>query len=162
GALEQAWELGRGVVGSDLGILELVAVHQQLIESVLARPLAPDERVRTAKATEFFLQCLSPFEMVHRGVKEANVTLRRLHHTLEQHVLEKQLLHQELQFAREVQKSFLPSAPPEVPGYCFYQYYQPAREVGGDYFDYMRLPGGRLAVAVGDVSGKGMPAALLM
>jgi phosphoserine phosphatase RsbU/P len=100
--------------------------------------------------------------MVHRGMKETNLTLRRLHWTLEQHVIEEQRLHQELEFARQVQQSLLPTASPRVPGFRFYQYYQPAREVGGDYFDYVHLPGRRLAVAVGDVAGKGVPAALLM
>jgi serine phosphatase RsbU (regulator of sigma subunit) len=145
-----------------LGILELAAAHQEALEGALGRSLSPEARGRLAKTSEFFLQCLSPFEMVHRGVKEANVTLGRLHHALEQHVLEQQLLHRELEFAREVQKHFLPSSVPRVPGYHFSHYYQPAREVGGDYFDYMYLPGHRLAVSIGDVAGKGMPAALLM
>src|SRR5439155_27175411 len=133
-ALEQAWELGREVVASDLGILELAAVHQEAFEGALGRSLSPEDGVRLAKAGDFFLQCLSPFEMVHRGVKEANVTLGRLHQALEQHVLERQLLHRELEFAQEVQKSFLPSAAPQLPGYSFAQHYQPMREVGGDYF----------------------------
>lgn len=161
-ALEQAWELGREIVASDLGILELAEAHQEALEGALAQLLAPEDRLRLTKVSDFFLQCLSPFEMVHRGVKEANVTLGRLHHALEQHVVERQLLHRELEFAQKVQKRFLPSAAPRVPGYRFAQYYQPAREVGGDYFDYLYLPGRRLAIAVGDVAGKGMPAALLM
>jgi serine phosphatase RsbU (regulator of sigma subunit) len=68
----------------------------------------------------------------------------------------------ELDTAREVQLHFLPHARPEVPGYCFFDYYQAAEDVGGDYFGYIRLADGRLAIAVGDVSGKGVSAALLM
>jgi sigma-B regulation protein RsbU (phosphoserine phosphatase) len=56
----------------------------------------------------------------------------------------------------------LPSQPPQEPGYFFFDYYQAARHVGGDYYDYIQLPGGRHAVIVGDVAGKGMSAALLM
>jgi serine phosphatase RsbU (regulator of sigma subunit) len=56
----------------------------------------------------------------------------------------------------------LPSQPPRIDGYEFYDYYAPAKFVGGDYYDYLPLDGGRLALALGDVSGKGVPAALLM
>ncbi len=71
-------------------------------------------------------------------------------------------LDRELEFATQVQLGFLPSEPPHVPGYEFADYYEPANRVGGDYFDYVPLPNGNVAVAVGDVAGKGVPAALLM
>ncbi|REK11432.1 MAG: FHA domain-containing protein [Planctomycetota bacterium] len=64
--------------------------------------------------------------------------------------------------AKQVQLQFLPQSRPEVEGYQFYDYYQPADEVGGDYFAYVLLPDGRLALAIGDVAGKGVSAALLM
>jgi sigma-B regulation protein RsbU (phosphoserine phosphatase) len=68
----------------------------------------------------------------------------------------------ELDMARSVQLHFLPLSLPEVPGYEFFSFYEAAREVGGDYYDFIPLPEGRLAVTLGDVAGKGMPAALLM
>jgi sigma-B regulation protein RsbU (phosphoserine phosphatase) len=74
-------------------------------------------------------------------------------------------LHEErrdLEAATRIQKSFLPAERPKRPGMSFFDYYAPAQHVGGDYFDYIPLPGGRLAVALGDVSGKGISAALLM
>ncbi len=64
--------------------------------------------------------------------------------------------------AKQVQLQFLPQSRPELEGYQFYDYYQPADEVGGDYFGYILLPDGRLALAIGDVAGKGVSAALLM
>jgi phosphoserine phosphatase RsbU/P len=64
--------------------------------------------------------------------------------------------------AKQVQMQFLPRSRPEVEGYRFYDYYQPADEVGGDYFGYIPLADGRLALAIGDVAGKGVSAALLM
>jgi serine phosphatase RsbU (regulator of sigma subunit) len=64
--------------------------------------------------------------------------------------------------AKQVQLQFLPRRRPEVSGYQFYDYYQPADEVGGDYFGYIPLSDGRLALAIGDVAGKGVSAALLM
>ncbi|MEX0678479.1 MAG: SpoIIE family protein phosphatase [Pirellulales bacterium] len=64
--------------------------------------------------------------------------------------------------AKQVQLQFLPQSRPNVEGYRFYDYYQPADEVGGDYFGYIPLADGRLALAIGDVAGKGVSAALLM
>jgi phosphoserine phosphatase RsbU/P len=68
----------------------------------------------------------------------------------------------DLELAHQVQLSFLPRSLPEVPGYEFGAYYESALEVGGDYYGFVPLPGGRLALALGDVAGKGVAAALLM
>ena len=68
----------------------------------------------------------------------------------------------DMELATRVQKSFLPSSLPQVAGYEFYAYYEPALAVGGDYYGFIPLPQGRLAVTVGDVAGKGIAAALLM
>lgn len=68
----------------------------------------------------------------------------------------------DLEAANQIQKGFLPSSPPQIPGMTFFDYYASAQQVGGDYYDYIPLPGNRLAVAVGDVAGKGVSAALLM
>ena len=81
------------------------------------------------------------------------------------HAVELARLHQErrdLESAIQIQKSFLPASRPNVPQLRFFDYYAAARHIGGDYYDYIPLPGDRLAVALGDVSGKGVPAALLM
>lgn len=69
---------------------------------------------------------------------------------------------QELALANEVQRSFLPRKRPAIPGLEFYDYYLPYNRVGGDYYDYITLPDGRLAVIVADVVGHGVPAALMM
>jgi serine phosphatase RsbU (regulator of sigma subunit)/pSer/pThr/pTyr-binding forkhead associated (FHA) protein len=79
------------------------------------------------------------------------------HQALQQRDLER-----DLEFATQVQLGFLPKSRPKVAGYAFADYYEPAQRVGGDYFDYIQLPNGRLAVALADVAGKGVPAALLM
>ncbi|HVT27164.1 MAG TPA: SpoIIE family protein phosphatase [Lacipirellulaceae bacterium] len=81
---------------------------------------------------------------------------------MHEQVMAQQALHRDLELARRMQRALLPSKPPQVPGYFFFDYYQAARQVGGDYYDYVPLPGGRHAVVVGDVAGKGVPAALLM
>ncbi|MEZ6073384.1 MAG: SpoIIE family protein phosphatase [Pirellulales bacterium] len=76
--------------------------------------------------------------------------------------LRQQAIERELKLARQVQQSFLPDTSPEVAGYSFFDFYEPAQRVGGDYFDYVELPGGRVGVVLADVSGKGIAAALLM
>ena len=68
----------------------------------------------------------------------------------------------ELQIAREIQESLFPQRPPEVPGFEVAGRSRPCFEVGGDSYDWIPLDGGRLAVVVGDVAGKGTPASLLM
>ena len=68
----------------------------------------------------------------------------------------------DLELAARMQRGFLPQHPPPLPGYEFADYYSSALQIGGDYFDYVPLPGGRVAAALGDVAGKGVPAALLM
>jgi serine phosphatase RsbU (regulator of sigma subunit) len=68
----------------------------------------------------------------------------------------------DMQLAREVQRGFLPERKPEIPGYQFFDFYQPADQVGGDYFDYITLPNGRVAIIVADVVGHGIAASLLM
>ncbi len=64
--------------------------------------------------------------------------------------------------ARQVQSHFLPQERPSIEGYQVFDFYDPTEQVGGDYFGYTALPDGRLAIAVGDVAGHGVPAALLM
>lgn len=68
----------------------------------------------------------------------------------------------ELEIARELQLKLLPKGPPDVPGLDIAGHSDPATEVGGDYYDYLTLMNGNTAIVVGDVSGHGMPAGLLM
>lgn len=75
---------------------------------------------------------------------------------------EKIRIERDLVAAREVQMSLLPRHPPEIPGYEFAAVTVPALEVAGDLYDFIRLDQHRLVITVGDVSGKGLPAALLM
>lgn len=82
--------------------------------------------------------------------------------TLHEEILLQRDLERDLEFAMQVQLGFLPSQRPKVEGYEFHDYYEAALRVGGDYFDYISLPDGRLAFTIGDVAGKGVPAALLM
>jgi serine phosphatase RsbU (regulator of sigma subunit)/anti-sigma regulatory factor (Ser/Thr protein kinase) len=74
----------------------------------------------------------------------------------------RQRFEQELEVARLIQQNFLPKELPDLPGWQIAAYYRPAREVGGDFYDVIPLPDGRVAFVVGDVTDKGVPAALVM
>jgi serine phosphatase RsbU (regulator of sigma subunit) len=81
---------------------------------------------------------------------------------LTQEIRERELLEQELEVARSIQQASLPKEVPKLEGWQISPYYQPAREVGGDFYDFHLLSEGRLGVVVGDATGKGVPAALVM
>lgn len=76
--------------------------------------------------------------------------------------LARRTLERDLTLAREVQRAFLPQRSPELADYDFYDYYRAAHHIGGDYYDYLTLPDGRLAILVADVVGHGIAAAMLM
>lgn len=81
---------------------------------------------------------------------------------LYQIAVEKGRLERELQLAREVQASLIPRVIPSLPGWEFAALWQPAREVSGDFYDFLSVSDGRLGVIIADVTDKGMPAALFM
>lgn len=80
----------------------------------------------------------------------------------EQQVRERERIEQELRTAHAIQIAFLPKETPALSGWQLMPYYQPAREVGGDFYDFIALEDGRLGLVIGDVTGKGVPAALVM
>lgn len=82
----------------------------------------------------------------------------RMHKSL----MEKQRLLKDMEFARTVQESFLPQRPPDLEGFTFSAHYTPAQEVGGDFYDFIPLEHDKIGIVIGDVSGKGVPAALYM
>ncbi|MBE7157286.1 MAG: SpoIIE family protein phosphatase [Rhodospirillales bacterium] len=86
----------------------------------------------------------------------------RLTESIAAEVAEREVLTRELAIAREVQSRLFPQVHPQRAGLDYYGHCRPAREVGGDYYDYFELPHDGLGIAIGDVAGKGVPAALLM
>ena len=75
---------------------------------------------------------------------------------------EHERIEQELRVARSIQQASLPEKVPELEGWQISPFYRPAREVGGDFYDFHLLPEGKLGLVVGDATGKGVPAALVM
>jgi serine phosphatase RsbU (regulator of sigma subunit)/predicted ester cyclase len=83
-------------------------------------------------------------------------------HRLDQELKERERMEQELRLARRIQQALLPKELPQLGGWDIAPYYRPAREVGGDFYDFLPLKDGNIGLVIGDVSGKGIAAALVM
>lgn len=86
----------------------------------------------------------------------------RLTEAIATEVAQREMLNREIEIAREVQQRLFPQTLPDIPALEYAGHCRPARGVGGDYYDFLALASGRLGLAIADVSGKGIPAALLM
>jgi len=136
----------------------------QGIRSVLAVPLGVSEKVfgiiyadspiADGRFTEDHLKLLTTLASV-AAIRVENARLAEAR-------LQQERLERELQLAMEIQQRFQPAAPPHVPGYELQGISFPCYEIGGDYYDFIKRDDGRLVIALGDVSGKGTAAALLM
>ena len=80
---------------------------------------------------------------------------------LHEMALQQRAVDRDLELAGRIQRSFLPASPPQVPGYEFFHYYKPASRVGGEFYDYVALPDGRITVVVAHVAAEGFAAALI-
>jgi sigma-B regulation protein RsbU (phosphoserine phosphatase) len=139
-------------------------VMLQGVRSVLAVPLGvganvfgiiyADSPLAEGRFTEDHLKVLTTLASV-AAIRVENARL-----TEEQ--MERERLEREQQVASEIQQRFLPTTAPVVPGYELQGISFPCYEIGGDYYDFIHREGGKLVVALGDVSGKGTAAALLM
>ena len=152
-------------VAQDDKIPAAASITQLRIHSVMCVPLLSQEMkvlgviqldIQDAKR-KFDTDDMEIFTSVASQASVA-VEQAQLHREMMKHAR----IQRELDFAREVQHSFLPKSMPELQGYRFWVYYQAAREVGGDFYDFLRLPNGKEAILLGDVAGKGIPAALMM
>jgi len=100
-----------------------------------------------------------------RDLQIKNLALSQAYQELQQaqaELIEKEKLEHELELAHVIQASLLPGEIPRLPGWQLAAHWQPARAVSGDFYDFLPYPDGRLGVVIADVSGKGMPAALVM
>ncbi len=149
---------GDGEVGSQS--MAALDIHSAMCAPLLDGDGQPFGLVQIdcGRVTEAFTA--DDLEVMSGAVGQAAVAVRfsRLH----EEGLRRQAVERDLQLARQVQFSLLPAECPAWPDYQFFAYYQSALEVGGDYYDFVELPNGRLAVVVADVAGKGVSAALLM
>ena len=96
------------------------------------------------------------------AAKRVDVEHYEVGEMLAQEIRERELAEQELEVARTIQQANLPKEVPTLEGWKIAPFYRPAREVGGDFYDFHYLSEGRLGLVVGDATGKGVPAALVM
>jgi len=167
--VKQCMETTQAFLSDDASADSRFALSQSIadfrIRSVMCAPLCGqdgkafgviqlDTQDRSKKFTEDDLKLLV-------GVaNQASVALENA--KLHEDLVARERLKRDLELAKEVQTSFLPKHLPTVGGYEFFAHYEPAQEVGGDYYGFVPLPPSRLAITLGDVAGKGVPAALLM
>jgi serine phosphatase RsbU (regulator of sigma subunit) len=140
------------------------SIVSQEVRSFLAVPLQTDESV-------IGLLYLDSWSLVREFTAEdlnlvtvmANIAAIRIEHArLIQQEEAKKLLDRDLERAAEIQRGLLPTGSPEIVGFDLAGYNVPCRTVGGDYYDFLPYVDGRVALLIGDVSGKGLGAALLM
>jgi phosphoserine phosphatase RsbU/P len=151
-------------LGQEGGFDAALSVRALDLRSVACVPLIAEDRVygvlqvdnseRTRRFTEADLAVLVGIA----GPIAVSLVNARLHREL----VDRELLEHDLALARRIQQRFLPKSLPELPGYRFAVEYSPALAVGGDLYELLPLPDGRLAIAIGDVSGKGVSGALMM
>jgi serine phosphatase RsbU (regulator of sigma subunit)/pSer/pThr/pTyr-binding forkhead associated (FHA) protein len=148
----------------DEAFRERMSIVEQKVRTLMAVPLQTKDR------TIGLIYVDSP-SMFRAFSKEdlslltvmANVAAIRIEHARLAEVEEmERRMARELEQAAEIQRSFLPACAPQMDGADLAGYNAPCRTVGGDYFDFFKYPNGRVAMALGDVSGKGMPASLMM
>lgn len=150
---------------SDISLGPAASIAEFKIRSVMCVPLVTSDgqplgaiQLDTQdRAKKFMTDDLNMLTIV-ANLAGVAIEKARLHET----VLAREKEQKEIELARKVQLGFLPQTLPDVNGYEFFSHYSPAQTVGGDYYDFVPLPGGRYAVVLGDVAGKGVPAALLV
>ncbi len=150
--------------GDDKNLPSSASITDLKIRSVMCVPLlTPDNKalgilqLDTSDRRQFSEDDLDVLAAV---ASQAAISIQNA--SMLESLLERERLNRDLKIAEQVQKRFLPQVLPTIAGYEFFAHYRPTYEVGGDYYDFVPLPGDRMAVALGDVSGKGVAAALMM
>jgi serine phosphatase RsbU (regulator of sigma subunit)/pSer/pThr/pTyr-binding forkhead associated (FHA) protein len=135
------------------------------IRSVMCAPVVNAEgkafgiiQLDTQDRSKKFMK--NDLEMLVGVANQASIALENVR--MMQEAVQQERMKRDLSLAHEVQMSCLPQKLPEVAGYSFHSFYRPAYMVGGDYYDFIAVPPRRLVMLLGDVAGKGMPAALLV
>jgi serine phosphatase RsbU (regulator of sigma subunit)/pSer/pThr/pTyr-binding forkhead associated (FHA) protein len=167
--IDRALFTGNAILSNDAyhdpRFLHSESVSDLEIRSIMCAPLIDDEgeafgvvQVDTGDWEHAFQQ--EELELLTGVASQAAIaiTSARLH----ENELKRRTLERDLELAAEVQRSILPTDRPQLPGYEFGDWYEPAERIGGDYYDYVPTSDGRLGVIIADVAGHGIASALSM
>jgi len=154
---------GVGVIVPDVSRDPRYIRARPTTRSEIVAPLVSRERVIGA----FNLESDRPAAFTENDLDRLNVFAAHAVAAIEkarltEEFIEKRRLEEGLAIARRIQQTFLPARAPDLPGFDLWGVNVPSEEVGGDYFDFIEVAPGHLGVAIADVSGKGIPAALIM
>ncbi|HSM14457.1 MAG TPA: SpoIIE family protein phosphatase [Thermoanaerobaculia bacterium] len=143
---------------------EAKSIHLLNLRAVACVPLAVEERILGVLQVDNVQQgeAFSEGDLDLLAGIAGPIALALEHARIHRQLVERELLEHDLALARKIQQSFLPQKLPSRPGWKFAAEYSPALAVGGDLYDLTVLPDGAIGFAVGDVSGKGVSAALMM
>jgi serine phosphatase RsbU (regulator of sigma subunit)/pSer/pThr/pTyr-binding forkhead associated (FHA) protein len=165
---KQVLEEKRSLLVRDTSMEEMfkmqASIVMQRVKSFLAVPLQTAEKVTGILYIDMpdITREFSPEDLNLLTVM-ANVAAIRIEHARLNEVEQaERMMAKELSQAGEIQRGLLPSAAPKIDGYDIAGFNLPCRTVGGDYYDFFRTDEGKLVAVVGDVAGKGMPAAMMM
>lgn len=167
--IRHVMESNEAILSADAATDERFEMSQSIadfrIRSMMCAPLLDNEgkafgalQIDTIDQRQRFTK--EDLELLVSTASQAAIAIQNAQ--LHENALKQKELERDMKLAHEVQHGFLPEKRPELPGYEFFDYYQPATQIGGDYFDYISLPEGREAIVVADVVGHGVAAALLM
>ncbi len=167
--VNRVMETQEGILSADMmsdpDFNKAQSIAELRIRSMMCAPLIDGEgksmgvlQIDTTRQRKKFEQ--GDLEVLLAVATQASIAIDNAQ--LHEQTLRQRVVQRDLELAHEVQHGFLPEKRPDVGGYQFFDYYQPANQVGGDYFDYVPLGEGRVGIVVADVVGKGVAAALLM
>lgn len=167
--VEEAMTTKKAILSADaasderFGMAESIAEFQ--IRSMMCAPLIDSEgealgviQIDTLNQRSRFTD--DDLEVLAAVASQASVAVDNAQ--MHDQMVAQRALERDLELASRMQRALLPASSPEADGYGFFDYYDSARQVGGDYYDYITLPSGRFAVVLGDVAGKGVAAAIVM
>jgi sigma-B regulation protein RsbU (phosphoserine phosphatase) len=156
-------ETGGAVILRDLSQSPAYQSVLSTTRSVMIAPIVVNQRrigVFTLDSKEPDVYTLQDLALFQKFAHQAALSIEKAQ--LHQDLLEKNRLERELSIAREIQRSFLPRAEPRIAGFEVSGLNLPSRLVSGDYYDFIKIVEGQWGLVIGDVSGKGIPASLIM
>src|ERR671913_89320 len=144
-----------------LTIVENARLYYRLQDTYLEMEQKNDQLVRSQnELRRQEEEVRQPNKDLEKRVAERTEQLKSAMAKQQEEAQERERIEQELRVARLIQQTLLPKSVPGLAGYDVAAYYRPAREVGGDFYDFLELEDGRLGLVVGDATGHGVPAAL--